>query len=158
MSSTTPTATTATTDRSIDLLNSLLQGEISAQQAHEKALALADDMKADDVAELRRISAEHTRSAETLRTEIFRLGGKPASSAGAWGLFARAFQSSANVLGVSTALSSLHEGEEHGLKEYQEALGEATGSTRELLEEKLIPNQRKHIAVLSAIGIKHRSD
>jgi hypothetical protein len=151
-------STTATPDRSVDVLNSLLRGEISAQEAHEKALALAGDMTADDVAELRRISAEHTRTAETLRTEVFRLGGEPAGSAGAWGAFARAFQSSANLLGVSTAFSSLQEGEEHGLKEYQEALEAATGPTKALLEETLIPNQRKHIAALSAIGIRRRSD
>ncbi len=151
-------STNANTDLSVDVLNSLLRGEISAQEAHEKALALAGDMTANEVAELRRISAEHTRTAELLRTEVFRLGGAPAGSAGAWGAFARAFQSSANFLGVSTAFSSLCEGEEHGLREYQESLEVATGPTKMLLAEKLIPNQRKHIAALTAIGNRRRSD
>jgi hypothetical protein len=151
-------STTAHTDRSVDVLNSLLRGEISAQEAHEKALALAGDMTANEVAELRRISAEHTRTAELLRTEVFRLGGAPAGSAGAWGAFARAFQSSANFLGVATAFSSLCEGEEHGLREYQESLEVATGPTRMLLSENLIPNQRKHIAALTAMGNRRRSD
>ena len=150
-------STTAITDRSVDVLNSLLRGEISAQEAHEKALALAGDMTAEEAAEVKRISAEHTRTAEVLRTEIFRLGGTPAGSGGAWGAFAKAFQASANLLGVSTAFSSLCEGEEHGLKEYQEALEVATGPTKDLLQELLVPNQRKHIAVLSAIGIRRRS-
>jgi bacterioferritin (cytochrome b1) len=148
---------TATTDRSVDLLNSLLQGEISAQQAHEKALALASDMTAEDVAELRRVSAEHTRSAEILRTEVFRLGGAPSGTAGPWGAFARAFQASANLLGASAALASLLEGEEHGLREYQEALEIATGPTKALLKETLIPNQREHIAALGAISARRRS-
>ncbi len=151
-------STSANTDLSVDVLNSLLRGEISAQEAHEKALALAGDMTANEVAELRRISAEHTRTAELLRTEVFRLGGAPAGSAGAWGAFARAFQSSANFLGVSTAFSSLCEGEEHGLREYQESLEVATGPTKMLLTEKLIPNQQKHIAALTAIGNRRRSD
>lgn len=151
-------STTANTERSVDVLNSLLRGEISAQEAHEKALALAGDMTANEAAELRRISAEHTRAAELLRTEVFRLGGAPAGSAGAWGAFARAFQSSANFLGVSTAFSSLCEGEEHGLREYQESLEVATGPTKMLLAEKLIPNQQKHIAALTAIGNRRRSD
>ncbi len=151
-------STTAYTDLSVDVLNSLLRGEISAQEAHEKALALAGDMTANEVAELRRISAEHTRTAELLRTEVFRLGGAPDGSAGAWGAFARAFQSSANFLGVSTAFSSLCEGEEHGLREYQESLEVATGPTKMLLAEKLVPNQRKHIAALIAIGNRRRSD
>jgi len=149
--------TTAITERSVDVLNSLLRGEISAQEAHEKALALAGDMTANEVAELRRISAEHTRTAEVLRTEVFRLGGAPAGSAGAWGAFARAFQSSANFLGVSTAFSSLREGEEHGLREYQEALEVATGPTKMLLHETLIPNQRKHIAALSVLVTRRHS-
>jgi hypothetical protein len=151
-------STTSSTDRSVDVLNALLRGEISAQEAHEKALALASDMTANEVAEIRRISAGHTRTAELLRTEVFRLGGEPAGSAGAWGAFARAFQSSANFLGVSTAFSSLCEGEEHGLREYQEALESATGPTKTLLNEKLIPNQREHIAALTAIGIRRRPD
>jgi bacterioferritin (cytochrome b1) len=150
-------STSAITDRSVDVLNSLLRGEISAQEAHEKALALAGDMTAEEAAELKRISAEHTRTAEVLRTEIFRLGGTPASSGGAWGAFAKAFQASANLLGVTTAFASLCEGEEHGLKEYQEALEVATGPTKELLQELLVPNQRNHIAALSAIGIRRRS-
>ena len=149
--------TTTTTDRSVDVLNSLLRGEISAQEAHEKALALSGDMTPDEVAELRRISAEHTRTAEILRTEVFRLGGTPAGSGGAWGAFARAFQSSANLLGVSTAFSSLCEGEEHGLREYEEALEVAAGPTRTLLQEVLIPSQRQHIATLGAIGARRRS-
>jgi hypothetical protein len=147
-------STIPATDRSVDVLNSLLRGEISAQEAHEKALVLASDMTADEVAELRRISAEHTRTAEALRTEVFRLGGVPAGSAGAWGAFARAFQFSANLLGTSTAISSLREGEEHGLREYQEALEIATGPTKELLQGTLIPNQRNHVAALSAIGLR----
>ena len=150
-------STITNTERSVEILNSLLRGELSAQQAHEKALALAGDMTAGEVAEIRRISAEHTRTAETLRTEIFRLGGAPAGSAGAWGAFARAFQSSANLLGTATAISSLREGEEHGLKEYRESLEVATGPTKMLLNEKLIPNQQKHIAALIAIGNRRRS-
>lgn len=150
-------STTEETDRSVEVLNSLLQGEISAQQAHEKALALAGDMTPNEVAEIRRISAEHTRTAEILRTEIFRLGGAPAGSAGAWGAFARAFQLSANLLGVSTALSSLREGEEHGLREYEEALDVSTGPTKALLQGKLVPNQREHTGALIAIGNRRRS-
>ena len=150
--------TADTPDPAVDTLNSLLRGEISAQEAHEKALVLAVDMTAFEADELRRISAEHTRAAELLRTEVFRLGGAPAGSAGAWGAFARAFQASANFLGVSTALSSLSEGEEHGLKEYEAALETATGPTKTLLRERLIPGQKNHLAALTAIAVRRRSD
>ena len=37
-------STTLTTERSVEVLNSLLRGEISAQEAHEKALTLSADM------------------------------------------------------------------------------------------------------------------
>lgn len=150
-------STTETTDRPIDVLNSLLRGEISAQEAYAKALALSDDMTDDEVAELRRVAAEHTRAAEAIRTEVFRLGGVPAGSGGAWGAFANAFQASANLLGASAAISSLGEGEEYGLRAYEEALGAATGPTKSLLEEKLIPDQREHAATLLAIGVARRS-
>lgn len=150
--------TTVPPDHAVDALNSLLRGEIAAQEAHEKALALAVDMTAFEVGEIRRISAEHTKAAELLRTEVFRLGGAPAGSAGAWGAFAKAFQASANFLGVSTALSSLCEGEEHGLKEYEAALEAATGPTKMLLRDTLIPNQKSHLATLTTIGVRRRSD
>lgn len=150
-------STPAATDRSVDVLNSLLRGEISAQEAHEKALTLDGDLTDDEVAELRRISGEHTRAAEALRTEVFRLGGAPAGSAGAWGAFARAFQFSANLLGASAAISSLLEGEEHGLGEYEEALEVAEGPTKTLLEEKLVPNQVKNVAALNAIALRRRA-
>lgn len=148
----------AVTTPSIELLNTLLRGEISAQQAHEKALTLSADMKPEDVAELRRISAEHARTAEILRTEVFNQGGEPAGTAGAWGAFARAFQSSANLLGASTAVASLREGEEHGLKEYEGVLEGATGAARTLLEERLIPNQKRHVAALGTLGAGSGSD
>ena len=150
-------STPAATDRSVDVLNSLLRGEISAQEAHEKALTLEGALTADEAAELRRISAGHTRAAEALRTEVFRLGGAPAGTAGAWGAFARAFQFSANLLGASAAISSLLEGEEHGLREYQEALEVANGSTISLLEETLIPSQTKNVAALNAIALRRRA-
>lgn len=150
-------STSTSTDRSIDVLNSLLRGEISAQEAYAKALALTDDMTDGEVAELRRVAAEHTRAAEAIRTEVFRLGGVPAGNGGAWGAFARAFQSSANLLGASAAIASLGEGEDHGLREYEEALVSATVPTRTLLAGTLIPSQREHAAALLAIGVARRS-
>jgi len=135
-------STSADTDLSFDVPRSLLRGAISPQEAHEKALALAVDTTANEVAELRRISAEHTRTAELLRTEVFRLGGTPAGSAGAWGAFPMPFRSSADFLGVSPAFSSLCEGEGHNLREDQESLEAPTGPTKMLVAEKLSPKQR----------------
>ncbi|MBK6404431.1 MAG: hypothetical protein IPF66_05005 [Holophagales bacterium] len=48
-------------------------------------------------------------------------------------------------------------GETHGLKEYEEALETASGPTKSLLQDVLIPNQRKHIAALGVIGNRRRA-
>jgi hypothetical protein len=57
-----------------------------------------------------------------------------------------------NLFGDASALKSLKEGEEHGLKDYQDALedDELDEMSRRLVENELIPRQRKHIAALDA--------
>jgi uncharacterized protein (TIGR02284 family) len=135
----------------IDTLNSLLRGELSATETYQQALAkVGDDPGA---AEIRRIHAEHREAANTLRQHVHRHGGQPSTSSGAWGTFAKAVEGVAKLFGNKAALKALKEGEEHGVKEYQEALdaGGLPAECATLIRNQLLPQTRAHIATLDRV-------
>jgi bacterioferritin (cytochrome b1) len=150
-----PTATI--TSSVIDRLNSLLRGELAAVATYEMALRSLDGAAASEADQIVRFASEHRRSVETLKATIQSLGGTPDETAGVWGAVTRVAQGSAVLFGDRASVKSLLEGEEHGLEEYQQALEALDPDTRGVLEEDLIPRQRKHIAALSAIQIALRS-
>ena len=135
-------------------LNSLLRGEISAVETYKMALdnnGNSDQAAMDRVSMLREIQSEHGQAAQLLRERIRGLGGEASDSSGAWGAWAQTVQGTANLFGDSAALKSLKEGEEHGLKDYQEALDDVDSASRELIQTQLIPNQERHIALLNQL-------
>src|SRR5262245_56665542 len=112
----------ATNDKCVRRLNSLLRGEISATETYQQALAKVGSEPG--ASELRRIHDEHRETANTLRQHVHQHGGKPDQGSGAWGAFAKAVEGAARLLGNKAALKALKEGEEHGIKEYEEALSD----------------------------------
>ena len=50
------------------------------------------------------------------------MGGQPGLEAGAWGVFANAVQTAANLFGTNSALEALQTGEKSGKKDYENAL------------------------------------
>lgn len=145
---------TVTVDRCVDQLNSLLRGEISSVETYEQAIRKIDDEHASDATALRGIAQEHGEAAQALRDEIRRLGAEPDDSSGAWGVWARTVEGTAKLFGDASALKALKEGEEHGLKDYREALDEIDEPARVLISNQLIPNQVRHIAVLDGMIAK----
>jgi uncharacterized protein (TIGR02284 family) len=138
---------TATTER----LNSLLRGELAATETYQQALDKLGDTKG--ASELRRLHAEHREAANTLRQHVHRHGGQPDKSSGAWGGFAKAVEGTAKLLGDDAALKALKEGEEHGIKEYEEALAEQDIPTdcQTLIRSELLPQTREHVPVLDRL-------
>lgn len=132
-------------------LQSLLRGEISAMETYEKALDKVGDEPGAQ--ELRRIAAEHTEAVNLLRNQISLEGEVPDSDSGAWGAFARTVQGTANVFGDKSALKALKEGEEHGLKEYRDALddGETPAELGRVIRDELLPRQQEHIRTLDRL-------
>src|SRR6476646_10898187 len=90
---------------------------------------------------LREIQEEHGRAAQGLRDRIRELGGEASDASGAWGAWAKTVQGTMNLFGDASALKSLKEGEEHGLKDYQEAIDDTDPLTASLIQSELIPNQ-----------------
>jgi bacterioferritin (cytochrome b1) len=141
-------------DDVVNQLNSFLRGEISAAETYKMAIdRVSDSDKASpvDVGLLREIQEEHGRAAQALRDRIRELGGDPANSSGAWGSFAKLTQGAANLFGDGSALKSLKEGEEHGLKDYQRGLNDIDPASRELVNNQFIPAQQRHINLLDQL-------
>jgi len=78
-------------DKSIDQLNSLLRGEISAVETYQLAIEKVDDEHASDATVLRAIAQEHGEDAQALRETIEELGGEADDSSGPWGIWAKKF-------------------------------------------------------------------
>jgi uncharacterized protein (TIGR02284 family) len=135
-------------------LNSLLRGEISAAETYKMAIDKLDHSNtqaAANVGLLKEMQEDHGRAAQLLRQQIRDLGGEPADSSGAWGAWAQTVQGTANLFGDAAALKSLKEGEEHGLKDYQEALDDVDSQSAGLIQNQLLPVQQRHINLLDQL-------
>lgn len=139
------------TRTAVDQLNSLLRGEISAAETYRIAIEKVEPGRATELASLREISREHGEHAQKLREEIRRLGGEADDASGAWGAWAKTVQGVSSLFGDASALKALKEGEEHGLKDYQDAVDELDAPGRQRIVETMIPAQQRHIDILDAM-------
>jgi len=140
-------------DEAIRQLNSFLRGEISAAETYRMAIDKAGDSdnNAANLGLLREIQEEHGRAAQAIRDRIRELGGEPSDSSGAWGAWAKFTQGTANLFGDASSLKSLKEGEEHGLKDFQEGVDDIDATSAELVQNQLMPAQQRHIALLDQL-------
>jgi uncharacterized protein (TIGR02284 family) len=138
----------ATTTAHVDTLNSLLRGEIAATETYQQALTKVGNEP--EAMPLRRIHVEHREAANTLRQHVHKHGGKPDQDSGAWGMFAKTVEGAAKIFGDTAALKALKEGEEHGVKQYEEALkdGDLPADCQTLIRTTLLPQTREHISAL----------
>ena len=134
----------------IDSLNSLLRGEISACETYRQAIAKVSDEPSLRTA-LQESLSSHESRAQLLRERITQLGGKPAEGSGAWGTFAKLVEGGAKAFGDKAAIAALEEGEDHGLKDYREELKKLDGTARTFVESQLLPAQERTHRVLSAM-------
>src|SRR5437868_4001705 len=132
------------TSGNCDVLNRLLRGELSATETYQQALAKAG--QEPRAAELRRIHDEHRTAANELRQHIHQHGGKPEQGSGAWGAWAKTVEGTAKLFGNAAAVKALKEGEEHGVKDYEDALNDASlpADCKDLIRNRLLPQTRSH--------------
>ncbi|HEX3557084.1 MAG TPA: DUF2383 domain-containing protein [Thermoanaerobaculia bacterium] len=143
------TTTTPTTD--VSALNSLLRGEMSAIETYRQAREKVTPGE-PGAADLERFQLDHRDAADKLWHHIEQHGGKPSEGSGPWGAWAKLVQGTAKLLGNAAALKALKEGEEHGLKDYQDALEDKTlPADCQTLIRGLIEKQRQHIPVLDRL-------
>jgi hypothetical protein len=137
-------------DATVDALNELLRGELSAVESYDKALPAVED-RPSLRGDLQDCRASHESRVERIRRAIEQVGGVPARASGAWGVFAKAVAGSARSLGWKAVLSALEEGEDHGLKEYKDALPRLHEGLRNLVSSVLYPQQQYTHNIISTL-------
>ena len=137
------------TDKSVDTLNELLRGEISAVETYRQAI---DKLReSPTVGQLEGCRRSHEQRIAKLREQVTRLGGQPADQSGPWGVFARLVEGGAKAFGERAAVAALEEGEDHGLKLYRDDLDKLDASSRVLIETDLLPAQERTHRDMSAL-------
>lgn len=123
-----------------DRLNSLLGGELSAVECYEMVIKHAKTPAV--IAALTSLKAEHQNRINMLGQLISKSGGSPTTKSGAWGAFAKIMEAGAVVIGETTALGTLKEGEDHGVELYQSELKHLEGEALTLVQNDLLPSQQ----------------
>jgi len=131
----------AEASRNVDQLNSFLRGEISAVETYTIAL---DRLKLESTARSRLDAClqSHAERVALLKARIESLGGQPAAGAGPWGAVTRAIEAGATALGDRAAIAALEQGEDHGLRDYQEDVVKLGVAARDLVIQQLLPQQQ----------------
>lgn len=140
---------TTASERTIDALNSLLRGELSAVETYDQALEkLSGSAVASQLSECRR---SHQERAEMLRQKVTQLGGEPSEGSGPWGAFAKLVTGGAKIFGEKAAIAALEEGEDHGLEQYREDIPKLEPGVRDIVEQSLLPEQERTHRICSAL-------
>ncbi len=136
----------------IEICNQLLRGELSAIETYDQAITRLRHNH--NAIRLERIRNDHEDSARKLRDNVLKMGGQPDDDSGAWGTFAKLVEGGAQLFGEKVALKALIEGEEHGIKEYEDALSDDDVLTgcKTLIRSELLPKQQDHLSVLKSIS------
>jgi uncharacterized protein (TIGR02284 family) len=130
-------------------LNSFLRGEISAVETYKQAIEKIKDPAIRT--QLQSCEQDHEKRIQLLRERITSLGGKPDQGSGAWGVWAKVLQGGSDLLGEKTALSTLEQGEDHGLNDYRRDLDSLDGETRSWIESNILPKAEQTHGTLSTL-------
>ncbi len=142
----------AVTTTDTTTLNSLMRGEMSAIETYRQAIEKLGDANDPNVEKLRTIQRDHRDAADALWSHIEKHGGKPSEGSGPWGAFAQAVEGAAKLFGNASALKALKEGEEHGLKDYQDALNDESLPVEcQTLIQGFISKQQAHISTVDQL-------
>jgi len=108
-------------------LNKALRSELSAVETYQQALEKEQGAEQEQAfQQLSNFLRDHREAASQLESQIQRLGGTPSRDSGAWGTWSKIVMGAAKLFGDKAALKALKEGEESGVKEYQELLQDPT--------------------------------
>ncbi len=146
------------TQHTIEILNSLLSGELSAIETYSYAIHKYPDSYA--IKELQELRMAHLNSTDVLRELVVEYGGNPSTDPGPWGGFARSVEAVAAMMGESTTLSVLKEGEGNGIDEYEEALEdyELDREIKTAIRDELLPPLRDHVLALEHLSVEEFQD
>ena len=132
-------------------LNKLLRGEIAAVESYDQALERFDDTTL--ASDLVRIRNEHRKAVQELTACVDDKGTMPETTSGGWGQIVKAVETTALLLGTTTAIKALKKGEAFGIKEYEKAIHgpNLDSECKSLIRNKLLPRQRTHVSELDRL-------
>lgn len=136
-------------------MHSILRGEISAVQSYRQVLEM---LRADPEAHrLEEFVQDHEKAVSYWTDQIGAMGDQPDRDSGVWGSVVEAFTGSAKLMGNTSAIQALKQGEVHGLNEYRDLLENenVTEAQKQFIRETLIPNQERHITSIDAMMKLH---
>jgi demethoxyubiquinone hydroxylase (CLK1/Coq7/Cat5 family) len=140
-----------TLEEQATFLNTLLRGELSAAETYRQALKKLSD--GAGASELHQIHKEHCEAMNALRQHLREHGVEPVQSSGSWGTWAKVVEGAAGLLGRTPALTVLREGEEYGLRSYEDAMEDEdlSADCKALVYDTLLPQTRAHIRTLNQL-------
>lgn len=133
-------------------INKILRGELSAVEAYDQVLESFDEEP--EISLLKHFRTEHEDSVRLLREMVQHEGVEPSDDSGVWGTVVSAIIATGKLFGNHAALVALKEGEERGLEDYEALLDEEElgSEDRDVIKNKLIPRQEKHITLLNQMA------
>ena len=141
-----------TSEHITNKLNGLLRGEISALETYRQALTKISDSEIRR--ELEKAEVSHFDRVLALNSMVRKFGGEPVTNSGLWGVFAKAAEGSASVLGDRAAISILEEGEDKGLQDYRSLLEDESDDEIHALGKACLIKQEATHELISTL--KHR--
>ena len=139
------------TEKSLHNLEALCRGELAAVETYNTALSSAS--LGHFRSQLIQCQRSHQNRVHLLGWRIHLLGGTPPESSGAWGVFAKAVEGAAAIIGEKVAISALEEGEDHGLNEYRARLSELDADTQDFIHARVLPAQTETHGIARALKL-----
>jgi hypothetical protein len=138
-------------ENSLSNLEALCRGELAAVETYNTALSSAS--LGHFRPQLIQCQRSHQNRVHLLGWRIHLLGGTPPESSGAWGVFAKAVEGAATMIGEKAAIATLEEGEDHGLNEYRSRLTELDADTQDFIQARVLPAQSETHAITRALKL-----
>lgn len=138
-----------TQEKSVDVLNSFLRGEISAVETYRQALEKLGHAPSHTL--LQECLQSHAERVSVLTQQIRTLGGSPSTNSGIWGAFAKAVEGSAKIFGEEAAIAALEEGEDHGRNDYRRDVSKLDTASRQIVQSRVIPEQERTHSAMSQL-------
>jgi len=132
-------------------MDDLIRGEMAAVKSYTTVLGSIKDEK--EKAKLEIIRKDHENAVSKLKSYAPAEVKEDAKSSGAWGAFASAWTGGAKLMGNEVALKALTQGEEHGIKEYKEALADENikPELKQMIRTQFLPKQEEHLKMIKEL-------
>lgn len=141
-------------DLSNEDIDKVLRGEYSAVQSYKQVIDKIEEEP--ELQELEKFKIHHDLAVEFWKSEARVEGKIPEATSGVWGKAVEAFVGTSKILGNTTALAALKNGEKHGLETYTEMLDSVnlTVAQKGKIRDTFIPKQLEHIKIITAMEKK----